>query len=282
MKRTTYFLLSVLLTSALLHSCTKIEAPYATTKEVKADTTNNRWVLLEDYTGMKCQNCPEAAILGKTLEKLYENQVYVIAVHAGYFAYPDSLSPSSPFYRQDFRNPTSNTWSSTFNVKTNPVGNVNRVYYNSSTDIFMQTSEWTGAVGAQVKLPKAAVISMHNNVTITGGDTTLSSSVQLRFLKKFQGSYNLCVCIVEDSIVGPQQVGATVKMDYVFNDLLRGSINGFWGENITSANDTVTVIKKDYTSRLSGKWRTNHLRVIAFIQNADTKQVLHVISKNAK
>ncbi len=281
MKRTKYFLLSVLLTGIVFQSCTKVEAPYYTTKEVKIDT-NLRSVLLEDYTGMKCQNCPQAAVLAKTLETLYEHQVFVIAVHAGYFANPDSLNPASPFYTQDFRNPTSQTWLTTFNIVTNPLGLVNRVRYNASPEMYIQTDEWADAVAAQVKLPKAAVMSMHNSVTITGSDTTLSSSVQLRFLQKFSGTYNLCVCILEDGIVGPQQVGQVVNHEYVFNDLLRGSINGYFGDQVTTANDTVSVIRKDYTKKLSGKWNADNLNVIAFILNADTKQVLHVIKKKAK
>lgn len=281
MKRIKYFSLSILLATVFFQSCTKVEAPYYTAKSIKIDT-NLRSVLLEDYTGMKCQNCPQATEVAKTIEELYKNQVFVIAVHAGYFANPDSLNPTSPFYTQDFRNPTSQTWLKAFNIQTNPLGLVNRAYYKSTTNLWIQASEWADAVTAQVKLPKAAVMSMHNNITISGNDTTLSSSVQLRFLQKFSGSYNLCVCIMEDSIVGPQQVGSTVVHNYVFNDLLRGSINGYWGEEVTTANDTVTVIKKDYSQKISGKWRSEHLNVIAFILNSETKQVLHVIKKPAK
>lgn len=272
---------ALVLFAALLSSCSKVEPPYYTVREVTIDT-NLRSVLLEDYTGMKCQNCPEAAEVAKTLEGLYMNQVFVIAVHAGYFANPDSNNPTSPFYSQDFRNATSQTWMSTFKVVTNPLGLVNRAYYNSTTQLTVQAAEWPNAVAAQVKLPKAAVMSMHNGITIAKGDTTLTTSVQLRFLQKLEGKYNLCVCITEDSIVGVQQVGSTIKHDYVFNDLLRGAINGYFGEQITAANDTVTVIKKDYTQKLSGKWNADNLNVVAFILNGDTKQVYHIIKKRAK
>lgn len=281
MKPMKSIILAVIFCAALLSACSKVDPPYYTTREVTIDT-NLRSVLLEDYTGMKCQNCPEAAEVARTLEELYKNQVFVIAVHAGYFANPDSNNPSSPFYSQDFRNATSQTWMSTFKVVTNPLGLINRAYYQSTTQLPVQAAEWPNAVAAQVKLPKAAVMSMHNGVTIAKGDTTLSTSVQVRFLKKFEGKYNLCVCITEDSIVGVQQVGPTIKYDYVFNDLLRGAVNGFFGEQITAANDTVTVLKKDYTQKLSGKWNTNNMNVVAFILNGDTKQVLHIIKGKAK
>ena len=48
-----------------------------------------RKVLLEDYTGFKCVNCPAAAHEAHLLQEFYGDQMVVMGVHAGYYAEPD-------------------------------------------------------------------------------------------------------------------------------------------------------------------------------------------------
>ena len=49
----------MLLAGVLVISCDKLDQPYAREKEIVLDTTKRK-VLLEDYTGLKCVNCPAA------------------------------------------------------------------------------------------------------------------------------------------------------------------------------------------------------------------------------
>ena len=43
-------------------------------------------ILLEDYTGHKCGNCPRAAEKAEELKEIYGDQLIPIAIHAGFFA----------------------------------------------------------------------------------------------------------------------------------------------------------------------------------------------------
>jgi hypothetical protein len=47
------------------------------------NTNTNRNVLLEDYTGHRCNNCPAAATIAKNIEAANPNRVFIMSVHAG-------------------------------------------------------------------------------------------------------------------------------------------------------------------------------------------------------
>lgn len=65
-------------------------------------------VLLEDYTGHTCGNCPRAAEKAEELKTLYKDSLIVIAVHAGSFANPTSSYPN------DYRTNVGTDWDNFF------------------------------------------------------------------------------------------------------------------------------------------------------------------------
>jgi hypothetical protein len=275
--------ISMLIAAAglLALGCDKLDAPYATVKEVTSDT-NKRTVVVEDYTGHYCVNCAGAAKTARTLEEGYHGEVFVISVHAGFYARPDA-TPGS-LYSADFTCETGNDWNSTpvFAIDQNPKGMVNRVPYNGKMS--MLPGDWPGAVAAAAKLSKAAVMSMANSYD--AATRTLTTRVDTRFLIKQVGTYNLCVCILEDSIYGGQK-NNDPKVDsvpeikhFLFMDILRGSMNGSWGEALTSSIDTTAILSKTYTFALKSEWKAKHCKVIAFVANASTYEILHASLKS--
>jgi hypothetical protein len=271
---------SILITGILFQSCTKISEPFATiTESVLVDTTK-RSVLLEDYTGHLCVNCAPASKVANTIQELYPGQVYVMAVHAGNFAKPN---PSSypPYLAADYRCATGNDWNgySSFNINAYPKGMVNRSPFNGSTSF--GTSDWNEAVKVAVGLPKVAVMTVKN--TFDGQTKLMNSKVEVRFLITYPGKVNLTVCILEDSIYGGQlniipPDSTPIIKNFRFMHLLRGSVNGSFGEEIATAPASNNLISKNYSFDFTDKtWVPEHCSVIAFISDAETKEVLHVV-----
>lgn len=273
----TIFHISLFLACAglALQSCTKISEPFYTVKAVYADTTK-RFVLLEDYTGHLCINCAPAGKMANSLQELYSGQVYAIAVHAGDFAKPIS---SEPYLTADFTCQTGNDWNSTFKIPGNPYGMVNRRPWKGQAS-FVPT-EWTSAIQYAVTLPKVAVMTVHN--TFDTQKKILSTAVNIKFLIDYPGSVNLTVCILEDSIYGGQM--NSIKPDstpmikhYRFMHVLRGSLNGSFGEPIANSPKAKEYISKTYSFDFSPKtWIPKNCSVIAFIAETNSKEVLHVV-----
>ena len=87
-----------LLSVAILNSCDYVHDA----TEVSTNTTGGgtpgvvyRKVLVEDYTGHKCGNCPAAALKLLHLDTTYEDKVIPLAVHAGFFATTNAQYPTN-------------------------------------------------------------------------------------------------------------------------------------------------------------------------------------------
>ncbi len=266
------------LTAILFQSCTKIEEPYYTVKSVYADT-NMRSVVLEDYTGHSCTNCPPAARTAQNLQALYKCQMFVISVHAGSFARPDSINYEG-ILKEDLRSPPGNDWFAwqPFHIDHNPIGMVNRTAYKSN--ISFDYDEWAGAVGVSAGLPKTAIISVNNR--FDAASKTLTTTIGTRFLMNLPGKINLCACILEDSIYGGQlnsKPGDSIPYikHYLFMEVLRGSLNGSWGEQIGTDVTVNSAICKSYVFDFNNQpaWIPKHCSILAFIMDADTREIYH-------
>ena len=77
--RKTYYLLLSLFILSLTFSCDVIEKDNFTDPEADFPWVGKK-VLIEDFTGYKCTNCPQASSELKTIEELYPGKVIGIAM----------------------------------------------------------------------------------------------------------------------------------------------------------------------------------------------------------
>ena len=71
-------------------ACDIIEEPYFKENNGGGETPEpkvQKYVLLEDYTGVKCVNCPAAGEFALQLQEQYHHKVIVLGVHAGSLAF---------------------------------------------------------------------------------------------------------------------------------------------------------------------------------------------------
>ena len=234
-------------------------------------------VLLEDYTGHTCVNCPTAAALAHDLKNLYGDRLIVIAVHAGYFA-----KPHPGIFENDYTTEAGNVWNIYFGFQNYPSGMVNRVP-NSPGDYIVVKDKWGLKISEEMDKEPEAKMSITNS--FADGNVTIDVSAE--FLKPMTSTYSLTVCITEDNIVSAQKnenpdVGETpVINDYVFMHMMRGAVNGAWGENIFG--NTVEVGKKytkKYQYTITGEPENSH--VVAYIYDNETKAVVQVVEEPVK
>ncbi len=133
----------ILATAALIISCDKIPED----KFKQAGSNNGtpvdsldtdtapavKRVLLEDYTGQSCGNCPAANEIASAIKTANGDRVVVMEVHAGFFAVPKS----NPKYSTDFRCAASTELDNSFGISNvgNPNGMVDRVGYPTTEQV---------------------------------------------------------------------------------------------------------------------------------------------------
>lgn len=259
-------------------ACDKIEGPYITpddsvTTDVEfPDLDLNsvyRKVLIEEYTGHRCTNCPDGHRELEALKGRYGDTLVAIGIHAGTFARP--IGDFTADYQTE-EGTTLYTDYGVANVGT-PAGVVNRAQYNNS--YALGVSSWQQSIAQGKQQPCVAAIQ---TITVFQPNT-ITVHTKTTFLTDYSNPVQLALYIIEDDIISPQKDGEETIQDYVHKHVLRGSMNGTYGTLLSENGGAVNgeSLLKSYQLDYSGKnWNIANCSVIAILMDATTKEVLQV------
>lgn len=219
-------------------------------------------VLLEEYTGMRCVNCPAASRQAQVLAETYGEKLIVVSIHAGSFAVPSGI------FLPDLRTPAGNDYFSWFGFAGTPSGAVNRANYRESLSV--DPASWASVVSTE--LQRKAFLDME--VTVDFQDEKDSYRVRTQITPKAGtpslNELTLTLWLVEDSIVTPQIIPGGIEPEYIQRHVLRGALNGTWGELLPMAESCV--MEHEYT--LPEAYAIEHCSVVAFVSLASSRRVL--------
>ncbi len=193
-------------------------------------------VVLEEYTGIYCQFCPDGHKRAKELKADYPGRVVLVNIHQGGYANPQGNDP-------DFRTAFGNDLAGQTNLTGYPTGTINReIFPQFGSTMAMSRSNWRLA-GEQV-LERKAPVNLGATSSYNATSRTLTVNVEAFYTEDAQNSYNLLnVALIQDSILGPQTGAATwnpgdlLNGQYVHGHMLRHLITGQWGDTIANTND---------------------------------------------
>jgi hypothetical protein len=275
------FLFAAVFSSVFWMACDKVDEPLRIvdqrTYPINPDDTlffvdsvfvQVKQVMLEDFTGHRCVNCPTAAVLlNGMLEELHPRLVSY-TVHAGNFANP---VPNSPF-ETDLRSPLSERLFSDYGIFANPIGMIDRIEFNGLIQIF--TDSWQSVVTQQLQNLNSADLKLKN--TFYPKTNTVLVDANIDFLADLDGNYHLVVYLVEDGIVSPHlnnnpSVGPDTLWNFKHHNVLRAAVNAAYGERLNITEDIVSgqSFSKSYTFQLDEAWVASNCNIIAYIGKYD-------------
>ena len=284
----------------LLTACDKIEGPVHEEQTGSVDTTcafapdnspARKKVLLEDYTGFTCGNCPPAGIyLNDTLRPLHGDSLIVISVHANFFAIPcgepggacPGGRPAGSF-ETDYRCPAGEDWYTTFNISTNPVGVIDRIGYPNS--MMAQKTQWATKVNNEFARAPEARLRLQN--TYDAVTRKVRTCIETKFATDLTGTYKLQVVLIEDSVPDWQLWYAHLPTeyvpDYMHRHLLRTDIKGTFGTTIAGGTITNgTTVVNGYSFTLDPDFDADHCAIVAFVYDAGNYRILQVEEAHVK
>lgn len=226
------------------------------------DTTKVfRNILIEDFTGQRCVNCPKGAqVIEQLQESEYGNCIIAVGIYSGPFGknVSGNLLPLTTQTGCDYYD----YWK----VESQPGAIINR-----SSSIYYSVNEWTAEV--MKVLGSQSTIKMELEAQLNGNDIDITIS------EEGIDSYNgkLQVWVVEDSIVAvqtipnapdenPEWVGGN-KRDYVHNHVFRTNVNNVWGDDLTITNNEKKSQK--LTQAIDDTWNTKQLSIVAILYNVN-------------
>lgn len=210
------------------------------------DVTVERNVLLEEFTGQRCTNCPQAHAIIEQLQEQYGDNLIVVSIHAGSFG----IKAPVGLMQQE-----GDTYASRWDITTYPAGVVDRSGGQTTMD------QWAGVIRNDLEKPTDLNLSLEANVSDDGKSidvyTTMASTESLT------GSLQLWV--VENGIVASQIDGDTVIRDYVHNNVFRACVNGLWGEEIALPANEVKYASNSV--EIQSVWDIDNIYIVGFYYN---------------
>jgi len=245
MKRLYIYIIGVI---AVLCSCSDIDDNDRFIYVKPADVA--RCVLLEDYTGQLCVNCPNAAGVIDQLHEAYGENVIAVGIHGG------RLSLSSSQNDLGLATEEGEEYYTNAGSPAQPSGRVNRLSSPSTID------KWQALVKDEIA--KTAPVSLDVEAVYNKDSHSVDITVDALGIDGVSGKLQLW--LVEDNIVAPQMMpDGSPNAAYVHNHVLRAAVNGTWGEDFSIAeggSKTVT-----HTAALKDFWKPENISVVAFVYN---------------
>ena len=218
-------LLLPLLALLLLVGCDAVERPDRW-REDPTPIVPRRNVLLVDFTGQRCSNCPAAADLLHSLTAGPAGaRIIAVSVHGGALALSTDASP------RGLASPDARRLTDEARVSSWPQGTVDRPVGGT----LLRPSAWNAALAERLALAAdadaAAQQSLVADAHVALATRTLSYTLRPRHLTDAAGQADaetyLHLWLVEDSITAPQTLAdGTERADYLHRHVLRLDLTG--------------------------------------------------------
>jgi hypothetical protein len=262
------FLFIIVLAGWVLQSCDKVSNPFPPAINTDLDTTiypgswsdyiANEWpdfdalpdenpqrnVLIEDFTGHNCSYCPAAAEIAHDIHVNNPSRVFIASIHASNL--PNGMSSfqdtnSSQGYTIPFWNSIGTQLGAYFGNSLpnsgffgNPAGMISRT--NVGGEYFPASGSWATKTSEVLAAPLKVKMKAKLNYFETPKHGFFLHTEVEKIDNNLTNELAMVVYLIEDSLVGPQNVSNTYTPNYVHRDIMRGTLDGtIWGRTLNSS-----------------------------------------------
>lgn len=219
-------------------------------------------VLIEDFTGQRCVNCPQAHdIIADIQATVGADRVIAVSIHGGSLAMNDNGQSTVGLAM-----PEGNQLTTLFGVTTWPLGMVDRKGGLTAPENWAKQTEERLQIARKVDIDLSSPVFDSETRKLTF-DVNLSANLPV--------NGKLHVWLTESAIVAPQLGKTGMNPQYVHNHVFRAALLPLEGETASITPETPYARKVDYTLART-YWKAENLAIVAFVEN-ETEGVLQVV-----
>lgn len=267
--------LNLILSASLLlgmMACDVVEGPKV---DPAGFTGSANKVLIEDFTGHMCGNCPRAHEQATALLNTYGENLVVVAVHAGTFArVVNSLN-----FTEDFNTPMGAALEAEYEADNAglPKGLVNRRKFGSS--FLTNYPDWSTHVSTI--LAESPKMGLELASSYDANTRQIAIDANLEYFTEGDATHQIVVLITEDGIISKQNdysLSTGHVDEYEQNHVLREVITpGIYGVPVKGS--TIFLGEKvnlSFSHTLSSKFVAENCHIVAYVLESDTHEILQV------
>ena len=257
----------VAVAAAALTSCDNVaeDDRFIKLPPIEAD----RAVLIEDFTGQNCLNCPVAHEKIEEMEKQYgADKVIAVSIHGGELA----ISDRRPF---GLMTEEGNEICNYYAINVFPMGVIDGV-----TPPVLD-SEWASAVyndlqkPTEVQLEASAELIEIEEVINDKKEVKQNISCTANITSSEEGEGKIQFWIVESGIVAQQKMpDGSINQNYVHNNVFRAQVFPMRGNPIAFSRDGATA---NGTIEVRERWSLENVSVVAFV--SDNNNIVQQVVK---
>lgn len=230
-----------------------------------APAAQQKTVLLEEFTGVNCLNCPPAQVKLQALLTTYPDSLIGVSIHND-----NPLADPFPPPAEDFETPEGVDISHrVFGSTAIPGGVIDRKDFAGDGEPIEGWPFWEGKVLQQFQ----QTTPVNAAVTVTSydaGKRELIVKVKLHYTEDVSFDQNISVMVTESGIISPQKLpDNTTDSFYVHNHVLRGMMTSSSGTGISVETPADRVIVKEFYLVLGDTWNPENCAVVAFVHERD-------------
>jgi hypothetical protein len=273
----------------LFSACTKEIGPAIDFSKVQAKDTfymapvenaQLKNVLIEEFTGVKCPNCPDGHNIVATIQNANPSRVIAI----GYYPFGQAQTePLKDLTKADFRIADATELSTLLGgIQFLPIAAVDRKMFGGA--ILTARTLWSSNV--QARLAVATPINMQLSVSYDDASREAIIKTTLKYTSALSTKHNISLAIYENNLVDAQEYPTYIDSSYTFKHVLRDVITPVGGASVLDSLTTKAaglVFEKTILYTLPAKWNPSNCKIVAFVHDATaTKEVYQVIEKSVK
>jgi len=236
--------------------------------------TYSQNVLIEEYTGVRCQNCPAGAQLLEDLKSIHGQRLVIVSVHGGFFAQPTNKENKLTLDNAD--------GAELIKIFNQPLGYpsamINRKVFNGQNSWFLGGGSWAGYIDQE----KKKIPSMGIDLSIQSDTIQRKLAIICELISLANPSSTpqyLSVVLVENNIRDAQLGLAGVDTNYIHRHVMRDYISGIQGTIIERMNVNEKRVYH-FNTGYAEDWKLNDLVVVAFVhQTSPVYEVIQAIEK---
>lgn len=276
-------LLVIALALSAITSCDVIETPIIPNDngfrsdlyevpEFEENTDLTKYILLEEFTGHFCGNCPGAALTASDLAQ--NERVVLMSVHAGGLAEPNGN------FLYDFTTESGDAWWAQMVSPNLPCARIDRL--DTQADWFVP-AEWEDNMTDALAQSADARAQIITEFAEDLGHVNIH--VETEFLNDLSGQYRMVVALLESSILSPQlnytgtgnpDYPSPTAYEYEHNHTFRSTVNGANGVQVGQDPVAGETIVNSYTVNWNNEWQLENCEVLAIIISNDTGAVVNL------
>lgn len=225
----------------------------------KGNIESDRVVLLQEFTGVKCPNCPKGAAEAKRLLNEYSNNLVVMAIHGDFLT--DPLEESN----YDFRTDDSRAIEDATPLQGKPAGAINR---RKLDPIFLayDSDLWDKYIIDELSLP--ATMNVLVEATYDESSNAITVNVFIKPLETLNGGFTISVGITQGGIIDAQEDGSVILDEYEHEHVLRKMLTNPLGDILATDLVKNIQLQRTYTYTIPNDqlpYVIENLEIVAYV-----------------